>query len=121
MISSLASVLVANANATPENVVPWIVSMISMPVLGASSQNQCPRSIEPCFVLRPQPRLDVQQHAEHSCMACLGLAAALDHMRLHIQEVAVDPSVGYSGPCRTVWYLLEQGGAPSAAEADQVA
>ena len=42
-------------------------------------------------------------------------------MRLHIQEVVVDPSVEYSDPYRTVWYLMELDGAPSAAEVGQVA
>ena len=42
-------------------------------------------------------------------------------MHLHIQEVAAGPFVADSGPCRIAWYLLELGGAPSVAEAGQVA
>lgn len=66
MMSSFASLFVANANATPEKVVPWgaWVSGIGVATFGrvghgSSLQNQCQQSVAPCSCCCPRPRQQV--------------------------------------------------------------
>ena len=90
MISSFASVFVANANATPEKVVPWIESEGRVKPMHSNMccvQNRYQQSVAPCFFLhlRPQPlvldhRIGLGLAEAHSC-------PGLEHIHLHILVV----------------------------------
>ena len=87
MMSSFASVFVANANATPEKVVPWKQSEGRVRPVHSKTfcvQNRYQQSVAPCFFLHLQPRPLVLDY----CIG-LGLAEAhscpgLEHIHLHI-------------------------------------
>lgn len=96
MMSSLASVFVAKAKATPEKVVPWSrVSDVKRDDLsGGNVQNQYRRSIEPCCDHRLRLRRDEQGHTDLPCVAYLAEEPwVVGRRHRHNQEAAVDQAV----------------------------
>jgi hypothetical protein len=90
MISSLASVLVANANATPENVVPY-----HRKVSGSASaskerifiQNQCRQSAALSIYRLLQPLLDGYTDSYYAALRPVADAVSIQHN----QVVGVEP------------------------------
>lgn len=89
MMSSFASVLVANANATPENVVPCSESACVFHIHVSHLQNQYRRSTAPCSYPHLQPRQ--VSHADQIVASVVKLVVATvgHNLHRHIRVVAV--------------------------------
>ncbi len=122
-MSSFASVLVAKAKATPENVVPCMIISARRwkTIRDIFLRNRFQQSIEPCFFLRLPPQPQAAQHQEDTAVACAEFqvedqVAADARTHRHILVVEVVLIEVHRQRRRLSWCQWERGGEPSGFE-----